>query len=273
MFKSKGFTIAFSILSLIAAALLVVFFYLLFGKGADALIQGVLISPIETEETTEEDLTEDVKYTIRALTPEEPHVYPVVGEAIPEAGLLTIIKAGKDNEGITFHKLPKFDASDAPGNIVHKSGSFEVVSKIFVDEEGGAYPMYRIADGYYITSNPNFVSYKADETVLPPDLSKKATYGHSGTSGILVRILTEDGNHVAFSISTFSGDVRTPVLDNVIAKYDAFGAAHFEFWNQSEAVEGSLLFIKKADSKYSITVKFDSPVLIGGQYMTEFTVE
>ena len=284
MFKSKGFTIAFAILSVIIIALGVVFCTLVFGKRGEGLIINIAdrsaaaesSKDIEAQSRSEEE--ENRHYSVRALHENEPHVYPIVGEIIPETGLLTIVKAGSNDEGITFHAKPQFDSADAEGNVIHKTGSFEVTGKVFVLDNGGdAYPMY-VADGYFVTSNKNYVSYRADATVLTPDEEKTGVYGYDGSSGIIVRIFAEDGNHVAFSIGTFTGGADsskniTPVLENLIAKYDSFGVANFEFWNQSETVNGSLVVRHAESGETTLTVRFESPVLIGGEYITEFEVK
>ena len=277
MFRSKGFIIAFSSMSAVALMLAIVLGILLFGKGKDPLTTSILLNAAtESEKPSEEAETgepEETHFTIRALLSGEEHVYPVMDELIEEPGLLTIIKPGENDEGITFHAKPAFDEPNAEGNAVLMSGSFEVVGKIFVNSKSVAYPMYKTKEGYYVTSNHKYVGYRPDEAITKFDDAKKGIYGYEGTSGILLKIHADDGNHMSFSIYTFSGNTETPVLDNVIAKYNSFGLACFEFWNQSETAEGTILLRKDEENGlYTALVKFDSPIMIGGQMIPEFEV-
>ena len=58
MFKSKGFTITFSILAVILIALIVFFCYLVFGKGAEKILtEGHLVATIPETESAVPDVT------------------------------------------------------------------------------------------------------------------------------------------------------------------------------------------------------------------------
>lgn len=265
MFKSKGFTTAFILMSLVAALLLVFFLSLVFGKGKENLVNrmasgGSGNNPAAFAQSSEE---EEHSTEFRALFASEEHVYPVLSEEIKESGNLTVIEGATAN-GVVFHKLPQFDGSDAEGNVVHTSGTYRVISKIYIPDGEIAYLMYRVEDGYYVTSNANYVSYEPDNVKVLPDSKKKKVYGSSGEAGVILRILQEDGNHLAFSVFLLDGEELEPVLENLIASYDAFGTAHFEYKCGNDASEGTLVFgIDGGSGAYKVTVNFDGPVTIG----------
>ena len=172
MFRSKGFTIAFTLLSILILALLAIFIYLIFGKGSSALIeeynaiahnQQTETEPVQppqtepeptetepefpsetTEEPTEPTINSAEDYTIRPLYVYQDHKYPVVGENIPERGVLTITRSGDNGEGLVFHKKAAFDHESAPGNQIIYSGTFNITDKVYkkatrVAAEGMAY--------------------------------------------------------------------------------------------------------------------------------------
>ena len=276
MFKSKGFTAAFIIMSLIAAALAVFLCTLVFGQGKEKLLTQFAESnsPTEAEEFPETTSEEAVVSTeVRGLHRTEDHVYPVMDDEIKESGKLTIVTGGAAN-GVVFHKRPLFDDASTEGNVVHASGTFDVVSKLYIYDEETAYLMYHVADGYYVTSNPKYVSYKPDSVKVLPDAKKKRVYGYDDESGVIVRIFQEDGNHLAFSAYHLKGKVTEPVLENIIASYDAFGTAHFEYKCGDDAAEGAIVFaINEDNGDYMINLRFDVPVTFGGNEVTEIRLK
>ena len=276
MFKSKGFTAAFIIMSLIAAALAIFLCTLVFGQGKEGLLARLSETPAATKadefpETSSEEAV--ISTEVRGLHRTEEHNYPVMDEEIQETGKLTIVSGGAAN-GVVFHKRPLFDEASAEGNTVQASGTFDVVSKVYIYDEETAYLMYHVADGYYVTSNPKYVSYKPDVVRVLPDAKKKRVYGYDDERNILVRVFQEDGNHLAFSAYNLKGKETEPVLENVIAAYDAFGTAHFEYKCGVDGAEGTIVFgIDDATGNYMITMRFDAPVTFGSGEVTELKLK
>ena len=276
MFKSKGFTAAFIVMSLIAIALAIFLGSLVFGKGKENLLTAITNTQAAVQEADfPETSTEEavVSTEVRGLHRTEEHSFPVMDDEIPETGKLSIVEGGATN-GVTFHLRPMFDEASAEGNTVQTSGTYDVVSKIYIYDEETAYLMYRVADGYYVTSNPKYVSYKADVVRVLPDAKKKRVYGYDDEQNILVRVFQEDGNHLAFSVYELRGKETVPVLENIIASYDAFGTAHFEYKCGADAAEGSIVFsIDAGSGNYMITVRFDAPVTFGAKDVTELKLK
>ncbi len=253
MFKSKGFTITFSILSVILIALIVFFCYLVFGKGAEKILtEGHLVETIAEEttqapqpdttpaetETTEETTTTAAETTkaptdkvTRPLNADDDRKYPVVNEVIPETGVITIIKSGDAGEGIVFHAKPQFDDANAEGNISNYDGSYNIAGKIYILNNGKPFLLYKTEDGYYCTSSPVYMSYAASQTTIAPDASKVGVYGESDDQSLLVEVFSDDGNHVVFSIYNYdkAEGAKVAVLENVVAEYGSNGIANFEY--------------------------------------------
>ncbi|MBO4411771.1 MAG: hypothetical protein J5794_06260 [Lachnospiraceae bacterium] len=271
MFKSKGFTIAFILMSAVIVALSVILGMLVFGQGREALLAGVLGGPNEPQTLVPEPSTseEDLRPDVRALHLSEEHQYPVLDEELPETGKLTII-IGAAKDGVIFHKLPKFDAATAEGNLVNTSGTYKIVAKVYVYDKDTAYLMYRTEDGYYVTSNTKYVTFKSESVKVLPDSKKKKTYTEE--SGFSLKVLQEDGNHLAFSVYT-DGEALTPFLTDVIASYDAFGTAHFEYKYGSDAYRGTLVFgLNEETGAYKVKLHFDEAILYTGNRITELNL-
>ena len=323
MFRSKSFTIAFSILALLIIGLTGILLYLVFGKGREMLEQGFAISteaPVETlqtdqaaieanpnqdpnavpataegavtdapseekttkettteksteketttEETTETEPTLPADTSVRALNAEEPHNIPIIGEDIPENGVITIIKSGDNGEGIVFHASPKFDAADTPGNLTNFSGSFDIRNKIYILNNGSPFLLYKTFDNYYVTSSPVYMSYmteNGDQRTVQRDSVKIGDYGLSESEEVAVRIYHEDGNHLVFTVYNFSpasGELL-PVLENVIAKYRPDGSADFEYHNSDGQIHTGVISFEVVEGQpypRRLMIRFESPV-------------
>ena len=279
MFRSKGFTTAFVILSVLIVGLLGVFIYLVAGfgrtgdgketassSGAESELavssdQTTLEIPTETEppstETTESETETETETeppeteppldrTVRALKAEEDHLYPIVGEVSPEYGSVSIVKPGDAGEGIVFHALPQFDDAGSDGNIMRTEGAYVVKGKIFIIDNDRPYLMYQTTEDLFVTSAAVYIAftpaYEKKTAVNPNHLG---SYGNSENYGISASIYVDDGNHVAFSLFNFDSEANTisPVLANVIAQYDENGVAHFEYHNSDGKIhEGTVSF-------------------------------
>ena len=300
MFKSKGFTITFIILAILILGLSFVLGYLLFSGKGNKLVQNVAsrtseapattTAPTSASEerttTTEEDTTTEEPTTteappdtsLRALKAEETHKYPVLGEDISEKGVLTIVRAGDDGEGLTFHKKPRFDAATASGNLVLYNGAFDTVAKIYIMNNGRPFLMYKTHDGYYVTSSDYYVSYKPDKApATEKDVTKVVSYGYDEHKGAVITVHQDDGNTLAFSIYDYDNATSstTPLLTDVIASYDADGVAHFEYHNtDGRTCEGTITFENPADSYVNkqITVRLESAVRFTVGEMSEITL-
>ena len=321
MFRSKLFTAAFSILSVLILGLLFIFFYLVFGNGkarleqaysGNAVQEDTVIAAAEqtelqtdmeivpetssreqeasvsaseeavkTEETVsaeeqtstaaasdEETAAAPADTSVRALKADEPHNYPVIGQDIPETGIITIIKSGDNGEGIVFHAAPQFDAADTPGNVVNYSGAFDITGKTYILSNGNPFLLYKTFDNYYVTSSPAYMSYVTqpdNRRTIQPDASKICDFGLSEGEEIVIRIFHEDGNHIIFTIYNYnpaSGELL-PVLENVIAVYQPNGVADFEYHNADGLPhKGTIAFETVQGAEYSklVDVNFESPV-------------
>ena len=294
MFRSKGFTIAFTLLSILILALLAIFIYLIFGKGSSALIeeynaiahnQQTETEPVQppqtepeptetepepstetTEEPTEPTINSAEDYTIRPLYVYQDHKYPVVGENIPERGVLTITRSGDNGEGLVFHKKAAFDHESAPGNQIIYSGTFNITDKVYIIDNNRPYIMYRTEDDYYVTGSTTYVKYEiANATTITPKKAKVTTYGLTENEGVIVKVYYEDGNHVVFSVFDYVDGRESPVLVNVIAEYQSDGSALFEYhYKDGRDYNGVLNFesINDEDSfaTYRLQLIFDNPV-------------
>ena len=293
MFRSKGFTIAFTLLSILIIALLAILIYLVFGKGSSALIeeynaiahnqqtetepepQTQPTEPTETQtepptETTEEPTEPTINsaedYTIRPLYVYQDHKYPVMGENIPERGVLTITQSGDNGEGLVFHKKAAFDHESTPGNQTIFSGTFNITDKVYIIDNNRPYVMYHTEDDYYVTGSTTYVKYEiANTTTVTPKKAKVTTYGLTENEGIAVRVYYEDGNHVVFSVFDYVNDEMTPVLANVIAAYNDDGSAHFEYHNKDGRDYNGILNFESINDEdsfatYRIQLIFDSPI-------------
>lgn len=315
MFRSKLFTVAFSILSVLIVGLIVIFCYLVFGNGKAKLEQAytgttspenteadtdfdpalwtdadstedqeAAFSDTETElpaltedktdasvettaETSEEIETEPADTSIRPLRADEPHSIPVVGQDIAEIGWLTIMKSGDNGEGIVFHAAPQFDAADSPGNVTNYSGTFDILDKIYIMNNGTPFLLYKTIDGYYVTSSEVYVHFdpaEGERTIAKDDL-KRGDYGLSEGEEIVIRVYHEDGSHLVFTIFNYSpasGELM-PVLENVVAEYTSNGVANFEYhYSDGLPHKGTIAFETVQGAEYTkrVDVTFDSPV-------------
>ncbi len=293
MFRSKPFTVAFSILSVLIVALIVLFLYLVFGKGKDLLMPVEGQQPIDTvqaevtdaavtdpgpatvepdtetfeettAETTTEAPTEPLDTSVRALHSDEPHEYPIVGEDIREDGTVTIIKSGDNGEGIVFHAVPAFDAADTPGNVTNYSGTFVVMGKQYILDNGSPFLMYKTLDGYYVTSSEAYIHFDAIKRTISANNAKIADYGKNEGEEIVIRIHHEDGSHLAFSVYNYSpasGELL-PALENVVAVYTDNGVANFEYhYSDGEIHHGTIAFEGVTGQEYShrVDLNFDTP--------------
>lgn len=302
MFRSKGFTIAFCILALMIMTLMFVLGYLLFSGSGSQIIENTANlttqattttepptttteEPTTTTEapttTTEEPTTttEEVHdYTLRALTKDDDHQLPVVGEEIPEKGVLTIVRAGDNEEGLVFHKRPRFDGMNASGNLVNFSGSFDIVSKIYIMDNGRPFLMYKTHDDYYVTSSEFYVSYVPDKPpVTEKDVTKVVSFGYNEPAGVVITVHQDDGSHMALSIFDYdaANSSTVPLLINLIAEYDEDGSAHFEYHDVDESVHTGRITFGTPDSAYiskEITVTFESTINFAAGGLREITL-
>ena len=281
MFRSKGFTTAFVILSVLIVALLGIFIYLVVGFGksgggqetaslpeTDTVIavpsseetdtttvptetEPPETTPSETEtekesETAPPETEKPVDRSVRALNDTEEHLYPIVGEVIPEYGSVTVVRPGDAGEGIVFHALPQFDDAGSDGNIMRTEGSYDVKGKIFIIDNDRPYLMYETTEDLFVTSAAVYIAFTpAYEKKTEINQNHLGSYGNSENYGISASVFVDDGNHVAFSLFNYDSEANTisPVLSNVIAQYDENGKAHFEYHNSDGKIhEGTLSF-------------------------------
>ena len=268
MFKSKGFTIGFIILCALNLFLIFGLIYVSSGR-ADSNMNKIVqtteagetqSSPtgvIPDEPTTPEPATE-APVVVRALTTEDPHTMPVVGELIPEQGTLSINESAA--VGVVFHKLPAFDSAETEGNLVNYRGSFQVDGKIYVtDTDGKPYLMYHTAEDYYVTSNTTYVNYTPSLRMVAEN-SEKVTSFASPDGKSELAILQEDGNHLIFSLKR-NGQT---ILDNVVAVYDAYGTARFEYLSAQGAATGDLSFSYEEGRLSLVTAVFSKEISLNG---------
>ena len=309
MFKSKSFTAAFAVMSVVIVGLIVLLCYLLFGKGGEELISGYQIASVEDtdaetdssesdtseattstepettseEETeTEEETTEEVILitddSLRALSADEEHQYPVIGEVIPETGVITIIKSGDRGEGIVFHKEPKFDGSDSPGNVVNYNGSFDISGKIYIMDNDRPFLMYQTVDGYYCTSSTTYMSYQANQRTINSDGSKIGAFGVGETEGVELVVHSEDGNHVCFSLLNYdsTSQLTTPLLENLVAVYNSLGVAAFEYhYTDGNVYTGTISFEKREGDDLGsliVDINFTQPIMTEKGERTEIVL-
>jgi len=295
MFKSKSFTAAFIILSIMIVGLLGVFLYLVFGSGKNnAAIkesQSTVGSRSETysidytitEEPTPEMTTTTAPTTtveettttealqegegikdglLRALAIEETHEYPVLNEVIPCSGSLTI----KSDTGLVFHKKAKLDGKNATGNKIEYSGTFEINGKIYIlDSVGMAYLMYQTSNGYYVSADPTLVQYAEDNSVIAADELRVDTFGLNESGKVALKVIQEDGNHVAFSVCIVKNGELEPVLENVIASYTSSGVAYFDYHHtDNNLYQGTIAFEKVSDQTYTrlVDIHFDKAITL-----------
>ena len=307
MFRSKSFTAAFIALSILIVGLIAVLCYMIFGKNSEAIFEPKAISTEEAaasseepsseeaetpeETTTEETVTEtetetetettvpetEPDYSVRALSPEEEHVYPVVGEEIPMNGLLTITKPGDNGEGLVFHGKPEFDAWDTEGNVTNYNGSYNVNGKIYIMNNGQPFLMYKTADQHYVTSSTAYVSFQDYGSTVAADPQKIGPFGANEQQGLLAEIISDDGNHVVFSMYDYNNETgeKSPVLENIIARYAQNGVADFEYHNSDGLVHsGTIAFESVSGQPYTklVDIVFTSPVAFKIAEMTEIVL-
>ena len=278
MFKSKGFTIGFIILCAVNLLLLAGLIYVLSGradKNMDKFVhktteagQGTKAPTgsipdetgvTETPTDAPTEATEDpAKKQQRTMTTDDPHTMPVVTELIAEKGSISIIESS--GYGVVFHKRPAFDSAETEGNLVNYRGTFETDGKIYVpDSDGKPYIMYHTTDGYFVTGNSNYVTYKPSGRTTPENPEKVAEY-RSQDGKTTLTIFQEDGSHLVFTLYRNG----TPVLENVIAVYDAYGTARFEFLSLNGAATGDLTFSFEEGKLSLLTAVFSKELEMDG---------
>ena len=302
MFKSKGFTIAFSVLAVLIVLLSAVLGYLIFSDNASDVVDHLVPSqttpsqtpemttepttesteatttPAPTETTTTETTEPPVDYSLRHLEADEDHKYPVLMEDIPEKGVLTIVRPGDKEEGLVFHKLPRFDSEKASGNLVNFSGSFDIVSKIYIIENGRPFLMYKTDDGYYVTSSDYYISYKADKApATEKDVTKVISYGYNEPYGIVVTVHHDDGNTMALSFYDYdvAKSTTVPLLTDIIAEYDSEGKAHFEYHNTDGNVYEGVVSFDTPEDGYTtkqISIMLEAPLPFASGETLEITL-
>ncbi len=286
MFRSKGFTVAFIILSIMIIGLTAVLCYLLIGTDkmpgsgdiasqdpgqiyippTDPLQAASLDAPVSSDEppaadtsseeasaSPEEAQVQEESSVLRALNSSEEHVYPVAGEEIPVSGAIAVVKPGDFGEGIVFHANPVFDDASTPGNVMQYGGGFRVSAKVYVNSGTDLSMMYKTTDGYYVTSNPNYIQFTPDApSAINADPSKVALYGKDELEGALLQVYSDDGSHVAFTLFYYEpqNGVLTPALADVIASYSSYGVGSFEYRNTDGRVyTGTICFENLPEGK------------------------
>lgn len=267
MFRSKKFTIAFSILSVMIIALSGILIYLISGKGDSAIL------PSHEPETL---TTEDTIQNIQTLTKNDSHAYPILDETITEKGTLSIHNTGDGFAGVTFHKKAAFDGRTVSGNVVRYSGNYDIVGKVYVSNNGTAALMYKTSDGYYVQGVGDAITYKTANTQVLPNPGKIRTYGEESENGLLLTVYHEDGNHMAFSLSKVDRDGNESlILQNVVAKYDATGAANFEYKYDGEVFDGKIFISRSGENNYNFTAKLtlENEIVLNGKATKEITIQ
>ena len=299
MFRSKGFTAAFCILATLIAALLVFFFYLVFGNGVENIL-GVASSTSETtsetasseetttavttetttettaettteETTTTEEETEAPALSASSLTLEDVHNYPVMGEEAEEAGIVTITKDGENGEGIVFRPTPEFNDPNTLGNVINHTGAFDTVQKKFFLADGYSYFLYKTFDGYYVAMDHGCLTYTAQSPASTQDLSVITNYGKNDGNGVALMVYDSDGTHILFSIYGTEDEENTGIR-NAVGMYLADGKAVFEYKTEDgEIHKGTLTFADVSEgTRYKkVTITFDCEVLFSGKAVTE----
>ena len=267
MFKSKGFTIGFSILAALNVFLIVVLIIVSSGRADNAMDKITHTTAPSNQEQSPtgkiEDETEpltptEAAVTARALTKNDPHSLPVIEEMIKEEGSFSIIESAA--VGVVFHKLPAFDSAEAEGNIVNYRGTFKVDGKIYIpDSDGKPYLMYHTEDGYYVTGNTSYVKYISSDQTIPESPEKVSDYmSQDGRSEMT--IYQEDGNHLVFTLKR-NGET---VLSNVVAVYDHYGKARFEYLAGQSAATGDLTFTYEEGKLSMVTVVLTKEINLDG---------
>ena len=267
MFKSKGFTIGFCILAALNVFLIVVLIMVSSGRADSAMDKithttqatGQETSPTgKIEDITTPEVTTEAPVTARALTKDDPHSLPVVGEMFKEDGSFSINESTA--VGVVFHKLPVFDSADAEGNIINYRGTFSVDGKIYVtDSDGKPYLMYHTAEGYYVTGNTTYVKYTASDQAVQESPEKVTDY-ISPDGRTEMTIYQEDGNHLVFTLKR----TRETVLENVVAVYDHYGKARFEYLAGQSAATGDLTFTYEEGKLSMVTVMLAKEINLEG---------
>ena len=107
-----------------------------------------------------------------------------------------------------------------------------------------------------------------------PDAKKRKDYKSGEEQNVILRVFQEDGNHVSFSAYYLDGRTQTPVLENVIASYDAFGQAHFEYKCGADRAGGTLVFgVDEATGEYTVRLKLEEAVPFGKNEITEINLK
>lgn len=308
MFKSKGFTAAFIILSLLIIALGGVFIYLLVGGEGEQIIENVIVGPSdeaptlppsepqdttpeeaesgEAEETAAEDDSLEAQpseeaavsdipadtpgdYQLRARLMSEPHNLPLIDELITEDGYITIVKDGDAGEGITFRQDPAVGTATKMGDVVNHSGSFDISQKLYILYNGQPFLLYKTADNYYVTSSRTYVSFTARTPhIVSEDPDRIGTYGEAEGSGLCLKVHQDDGQTMAFSLYNADG---SDFLVNVIGTYNSEGRAKFEFHNSDgNFADGTLSFSEPDNGKRTAVISFSAPVAADGTEKKDF---
>ena len=275
VFKSKGFTIGFSILAALNVFLVVALILLATGKADNAMDKIVHTTPASEEAQSPtgriEDLTTpevptEAPNIVRTLTKDDPHSLPVVDELIKEQGSFTINESAA--VGVVFHKLPVFDSAEAEGNIVNYRGTFTVDGKIYVtDSEGKPYLMYHTEDGYYVTGNPAYVKYTSADRTVPEDAGKVTDYvSQDGRTEMTIH--QEDGDHLIFTLKRHG----ETVFENAIAVYDHYGQARFEYMSGQGAGTGDLTFSYEEGKVTMVTVMLTREINLEGDKISTLSL-
>ena len=277
MFKSKGFTIGFIILAALNLFLLIGLIYVLSGRADNSMDQFVrktteadqgtkaptgsipdetgitdTVPDEPTEAPTEEALNQ------RTLTTDDPHTMPVTMELIMEKGSISIIESS--GYGVVFHKKPAFDSAETEGNLINYRGTFETDGKIYVpDDDGKPYIMYHTTDGYFVTGNASYITYKPSGRTIPENPEKVTEYFLQDRKTTLT-IFQEDGNHLIFTLYRNG----KPLLENVVAAYDAYGTARFEYLSVNGVATGDLTFSYEEGKLSLLTAVFNKEIQADG---------
>ena len=221
----------------------------------------------QTEAQTRKE-TEEASFaeTVPETLPQDSQDGPTVGEVIPCSGILEIIQAGDYGEGIVFHAKPQFDSQSAPGNVLRKEGTYYVDGKIYVEaEDGKPYLMYR-TEGYYVTSNPAYVSYTPDEA--GKGLAQQVWIReYANDEGQYVKVYTLDDSHVVFDTGTLTEWGEEAALKGVIGTFIGSNKAEFSYTAaDGDRKTGSIAFqaVPEAEGVYQATVSFQSGVWYPG---------
>lgn len=275
LFKSLKFTIAFIIMLIVIIVLTVLLISFLPKKGDDG--GNIQHSQIETFPETESDSTSEEPEPLTAKAPRnltsiDSHVIPFMDEEIAENGSLKINDEMETKGGLVFHKRPVFDPAETDGNQIYYRGTYPIIGKLFVMYQEKPTIMYHTQEGYYVTSNPQFVTYEASVREVNMEPQKVTTFGYNDSYGLILTVFADDGNHLIFSLSTFDGAETVDILKNVVAKYDAFGTASFEYGLEEAVQDGQIKFKKDNGMISGVTVSFKEQVALGTIQVKELTL-